>query len=171
MSYDNSFHFKMKKGSTTLTDCPPTGFSLSLSLSLVRPYKTLRKPKQWLLNKGAATTSSAGGAAGDENGADMDPEAWLEAQSDINTDLDFDLDLDDLEDGSGDGGVDDVGSGGPEWVEGSFSSPAASLAGRGLWGFTCMILGAQFVLVGCVRAYRTPASGAHEQGFIKLSVW
>ena len=60
----------------------------------------------------------------------MDPEAWLEAQSDINTDLDFDLDLDDLEDGSGDGGVDDVGSGGPEWVEGSFSSPAGSLAGR-----------------------------------------
>lgn len=61
----------------------------------------------------------------------MDPEAWLEAQSDINTDLDFDLDLDGLEDddsGGDDDGVED-GSGGPEWVEGAFSSPTASLAG------------------------------------------
>lgn len=85
----------------------------------------------------------------------MDPEAWLEAQSDINTDLDFDLDLDDgLEDGGGDeGGFADGDSEGPEWVEGSFSSAASSRAGvwSGVVGFSD--LGAPCILVGPVCAY------------------
>lgn len=83
-----------------------------------------------------AAMPAAAAERGEGDEADMDPEAWLEAQSDINTDLDFDLDLD-LEDNDSKGDGDDG-----EWAEGAFSSPAASLAGDGqialfLPGATC----------------------------------
>ncbi|CAM9575917.1 unnamed protein product [Ectocarpus sp. 4 AP-2014] len=71
----------------------------------------------------AEDTRGAAAVATDE--ADMDPEAWLEAQSDINTDLDFDLDLADEDDD------DDGGDPRGEWVEGSYGSPAGVPAGGG----------------------------------------
>ncbi|CAM9163867.1 unnamed protein product, partial [Ectocarpus sp. 12 AP-2014] len=78
---------------------------------------------------GASTVMTAEGtretAAVATDEADMDPEAWLEAQSDINTDLDFDLDLGDEDDD------DDGGDPRGEWVEGSYGSPAGVPAGGG----------------------------------------
>ncbi|CAM9713283.1 unnamed protein product, partial [Ectocarpus sp. 8 AP-2014] len=76
---------------------------------------------------GASTVMTAEGtreaAAVTTDEADMDPEAWLEAQSDINTDLDFDLDLGDEDD--------DGGEPRGEWVEGSYASPAGVPTGGG----------------------------------------
>lgn len=83
-------------------------------------YNINNNPSQMTADGAGETVAAA------PDGADMDPEAWLEAQSDINTDLNFDLDLADEDEDD-----DDNGDPRGDWVEGSHISPAAAPAGGG----------------------------------------